>query len=258
MRAIPDDNLAYPILISIGNAYGTGFYLQLETEVYLITAKHVLFDKNKNLISSNCKLLSYPKDVNASGKINVDLELDKLNSDGNILTHKNKDVCAVKVFNNHSTSQPINGVKYNDTSGQGITCVTPGTSKKLDEVLVSNETITFGYPKSIGLREQPQFDFERPLLSKGIVANKYPQKGTIILDTCVHPGNSGGPVLEIERDYQKNKIKYKVIGVISEFIPVLETWQNNFYGYQNTRLTNSGYSVAVAMDHVLELVGIKS
>lgn len=44
-RAIPDDNLAYPVLISLGNGTsGSGFYLNSSDAVYLVTAKHVLFE----------------------------------------------------------------------------------------------------------------------------------------------------------------------------------------------------------------------
>jgi hypothetical protein len=44
-RAIPDDNLAYPVLITLGNgSSGSGFFLNTSDAVYLVTAKHVLFN----------------------------------------------------------------------------------------------------------------------------------------------------------------------------------------------------------------------
>ena len=44
MRDIPDDNLAYPVLISRDNkGVASGFYLNNGKEVYFVTAKHVLF-----------------------------------------------------------------------------------------------------------------------------------------------------------------------------------------------------------------------
>jgi hypothetical protein len=45
-RAIPDDNLAYPVLIIVKTAKvsstGSGVYLNTEDAVYLLTARHVL------------------------------------------------------------------------------------------------------------------------------------------------------------------------------------------------------------------------
>jgi hypothetical protein len=44
-RALPDDNLGYPVLISFdGGVFGSGFYLDTSSALYLVTAKHVLFD----------------------------------------------------------------------------------------------------------------------------------------------------------------------------------------------------------------------
>src|ERR1035437_6546772 len=52
-RAIPDDNLAYPVLISVGNgSSGSGFFLNTNNAVYLVTSKHVLFNQsNHGLLS---------------------------------------------------------------------------------------------------------------------------------------------------------------------------------------------------------------
>jgi hypothetical protein len=74
-RAIPDDNLAYPILITLGdNSSGSGFFLSSAGAVYLVTAKHVLFkDRPKQevdaknpdlqeLRSAKATLLCYSKD----------------------------------------------------------------------------------------------------------------------------------------------------------------------------------------------------
>lgn len=43
IRDIPDDNLAYPVLLVSGNSTGSGFFYNKEDATYLITARHVLF-----------------------------------------------------------------------------------------------------------------------------------------------------------------------------------------------------------------------
>jgi len=45
-----------------------------------------------------------------------------------------------------------------------------------------------------------------------------------------------------------------IIGVVSQFVPAVENWLNIPYGYTNTNFYNSGYTVAIPMDFVLELV----
>jgi hypothetical protein len=62
-RAIPDDNLAYPVLVQRQDGAASGFYLNTATSVYLVTAKHVLFElQSGRLRSSQLNLLSYPRD----------------------------------------------------------------------------------------------------------------------------------------------------------------------------------------------------
>src|SRR6266446_2794544 len=68
-RAIPDDNLAYPVLIQRLDGAASGFYLNTATSMYLVTAKHVLFDpENNKLRSPQLVLTSYPRDPKDSGR----------------------------------------------------------------------------------------------------------------------------------------------------------------------------------------------
>jgi hypothetical protein len=42
-RAIPHDDLAYPVRVEIHGSGGSGFFLNTERQTYFVTAKHVLF-----------------------------------------------------------------------------------------------------------------------------------------------------------------------------------------------------------------------
>lgn len=179
------------------------------------------------------------------------------------MPHKTSDVAVVHL----GARENIDGSnEYKVHFNKGIEIVGKGifntvsvnaetATKLLADVLVSNDVFVYGYPTSLGLKNSPQFDFNKPLLRKGIVANIYPKQGTIILDCPVYYGNSGGPVVEVE--YRPTGNHHHVIGVVSQFIPFVQQWHNPPSGIVNTEFHNSGYSVAVSMDKVFELIGYK-
>jgi len=76
---------------------------------------------------------------------------------------------------------------------------------------------------------------------------------SIILDRPSYQGDSGGPILQIELD-SPFETRFKSIGVMSSFAPFADTWMNQHFGYINTTLQNSGYSIATPIDFVLDLI----
>jgi hypothetical protein len=140
------------------------------------------------------------------------------------------------------------------TTATGPVVVGHDNIRRFSDVLVGNDVILFGYPTSLGIPQRPQFDTHRPLLRKGVVAGLNLQKRAIILDCPVYQGNSGGPVIEIEMDDKKLLTwHFYIIGVVSEFVPFEDVWLNLRERYFNTTMLNSGYSVVVPMDFVLEI-----
>jgi hypothetical protein len=89
-RAIPDDNLAYPVLITLRNKnggiiYGSGFYIDTPNSVYLVTAKHVIFAVPlDHLIDDDLDLLSYSKYLAASHRIIITTSTSLPNTNGNV------------------------------------------------------------------------------------------------------------------------------------------------------------------------------
>jgi hypothetical protein len=262
-RAIPDDNLAYPVLVqpSAGGA-ASGFYLNTGTSLYLVTAKHVLFDlPSGRLRSPVVNLLSYPRDPKESGKNSISLDLAVLLPAGEVKAHVREDVAVIRVatvgIGTPAEASPrrielLPGAMVSEATTSGILSVALQFLKKYDEVLVANEVIVFGYPTSLGLKEIPQLDPLRPLLRRGIVAGQNPATKSLVIDCPAYPGNSGGPVVEIVREAFSTH--FRVIGVVREFVPFEEKWINWPHGYANRNITNSGYAIATPMDFVLELV----
>lgn len=256
-RAIPDDNLAYPVLITLKNgSAGSGFYLNNGTVVYLVTAKHVLFDPTtQKLVDITADLLSYSKDPADSTRNLIALDLSVLQGSGNIKPHPSEDVVVVKMFIlNNSLVPPtllaIPGVTFKEQAKSGVLGIGLDSIKTFDQVLAGNDVMVFGYPISLGLQQLPKLDVRRPLLRKGIVAGTNPEKQSIILDCPSYFGNSGGPVLELDRETFKTN--FRTIGVISQYVPFLDTGASKTFIMQMA--SNSGYSIATPMDFVLELV----
>jgi hypothetical protein len=205
-RAIPEDNLAYPVLITItkllpsasaGKAptpvpveNGSGFFLNNGKFVYLVTAKHVLFDpKEHTLLGDGATLIAYPRNVNDTGRFLITLDLSLLTTSGNIKPHASEDVAVIRIGTMppvaaNTSSPPLAiptpsadpvpppaprpfelspGVSVGEQAAQGIVGVDALKAvTRFDSVFVGNDVMMFGYPTSLALAPNPKIDFSRP------------------------------------------------------------------------------------------------
>jgi hypothetical protein len=266
MRNLPDDNLSIPALIELEKNSGSGFYLRNGDIYYLVTAKHVIFEKKEEsidftLISSSAKITSYPRNLEIKNPIIFNLDLDRLFRNGNIKMHQSADVAIIKIGTSTVIEGSIARTIINESGvishfpteysaeDRSLVGMPKEQFKKYEEVLISNDVFIFGYPNSLGdQRENNQIDYSRPLLRKGIIAGKNNKNKTIILDCPVYFGNSGGLAVEIEDG------KIRGVGVICEYVPFTEIMQSMQYGTINTSIENSGYSIITPFDFINELL----
>ena len=255
MRAIPDNNLRIPVLITLEDgSSASGFYYRSDNKNYFVTARHVLFKQDGAafiLRNKLAKLLSYPLQIEKTAPIELGLDLDKLNKNGNIRFHNSFDAAAVKIIDDSDKMIFCDGVNAKGTGA--LANVDATIIKKFNEVLVGNDVIIFGYPSSIGIKTSPQFDYQKPLIRKGVIAGLNEIAKTIIIDCPVYFGNSGGPAIEVEQA-SLAETHYRTIGLISQLIPFVEEWVSSNYNISNKQIENSGYSVVIPMDYVLELL----
>jgi hypothetical protein len=263
-RAIPDDNLAYPVLVTVKTAkstsFGSGFYLNTGEAVFLVTAKHVLAPgvvpdpQTQTIPDAQVELLSYSKDLPTPKRIVLTLNLPTLRVNGDIRLHQSQDLAAIRIGpvstqgNDGTQTRQINflpGVTVNEFAESGLLDVSMESVKMFDQVLVGNDAILYGYPVSLAIQQNPLFDPLRPLLRKALIAGEDQKQRSIIIDGSVYRGNSGGPVFEIEPDgFQTH---FYLIGVLTDFVPLVERAED--FAIQ----LNSGYSVAKPMDFVVEI-----
>lgn len=257
---IPEEYLTFPVYIKLANGgTATGFYYTDSTNFYLVTAKHVFFDPNtRRLNSETAELISYPRDPYKNPynllKCNLKTLLDK-----NLVRYHNQFDVAVALIGVQEKVDSVNMlISYNET----ITKPNPKASRvnqfseiyilESKDLPVGTEVHIFGYPTSVGIKEMPQLELTQPLFRRGIVAGKNYKLNTIILDCPVYKGNSGGPVVASLTDGRETK--FRLIGIVSEFVPFEEKWINDKYGYANVEYSNSGYSIIAPIEIMLELI----
>lgn len=265
-RAIPSNNLAYPVLINIlgkNPSTATAFYLRNDKYLYLVTAKHVLFTEppESRLRGTKAICLSYPEDISVKNPILIMIDVNSCNDRNLIKYHQKHDAAIIQIGLIVKKSDDSSfSIEFNKGVTQPKGKISPNivvayveNIKSFKDVLISNDIFIFGYPISIGIKKSPQFEYQRPLLRKGIIAGKNIKKETIIIDCPAYYGNSGGPVIEVDR-ISLTESRYLLIGILSQFIPYTETWENKSNRLTHLELTNSGYSVVTPIDKVLELI----
>ena len=255
--------LTMPVLVELPNTklYGSGFFYGDSNSIFLVTAKHVLFELEHNsLIDSQAVIYSYPHNPEKDDPniLNIDLkELIKLNR--YILSGK-QDICAIEIAKTTLTEDSSNFLvqyfKYIEKSGPStrISSYNVIQTTSFDSTKVSTDLFIFGYP--ISLSSERQFDYKRPILRKGIIAGKNELTKTLIIDCPVYPGNSGGPVV-IQEQKSLGYFVYTIVGIVSEYIPFKDYWQS----ISNKRIVheeayNSGLSVVVPIDELFEILSL--
>lgn len=252
---LPFNSLSYPVLATLDdNSSGSGFYLSDKGNFYFVTARHVIFN-NELTLKSKTITLSSCCSPDISKKIVFKINLEELYKSNLIKFHEIHDVTIIylgKISNNTVTYG--NYIKRISSE----TCSTTSSDtlwiKKFHDIPIGNEIYIFGFPNSLGLVKNQQLDYAAPLLRKGIVAGKNVHNNTIIIDCPVYQGNSGGPVLVIEK-MNTSTTTFLPIGIVTQFVPFVEEWVNNRYeNVKNITISNSGYSIVEPIDIVLELL----
>ena len=265
LPALPNDNYTdWAVFITIGEKVGSGFIMQASNSVYIVTARHVLFDDtgavtNWHLWSTRAVVKGFHTISNAAEPSSWSMELNvaALLARGELRYSIPHDV-ALGRFEDCNPTNPavvsIDETIVRFTSAEKSMRPFPASAtKKLKQLVVGSDVVAFGFPSSIGLDEAPQIDRSLPLLRKGMIAGVNRSRETVILDLPVYGGDSGGPVMLRESD-GITFCAFYMIGVQTQFVPFREIGQNVRFHYFNQNWANSGYSVAEPLDAVLDMV----
>jgi hypothetical protein len=259
---LSDDPRMYPALVVHDKGMGSGCFLQTSNSVYLVTAKHVLFADTGGtnappLRSPMILVKSYSNawTTNISERI-LQMDLTNLLSRGEIRFSKDRDVAVVRFeeFNTakKDTVEMLPGV-ISLSKDTGLTVHSDEFTCSIKDVDVGAEVYMYGYPTSLTGPISKFFDPSEPLLRKGVVAGINLRTRTIIIDCPSYFGNSGGPVVQVDQPSLTEK-RFRIIGLVSGFIPFQEEWENKTMQYSHILKSNSGYTVLEPIDIAYELI----
>lgn len=261
-RVLPESVQSSTALLILSNgSLGSGFYINNGTNAYLITAKHVILGHSTNRVAESLIARSCDRSFQATNVITLEMNLDALEKSGCLRLHKIRDVAAILVVSFSSGKTNATGDRIGSLS-QGIKATIPPNSvlvgldmtnsTTLAGVVIASDALMSGYPASLGLPNEPSLDLHKPLFRKGIIAGVNDSIHKIIIDCPSYGGNSGGPVFQIlDKVFEKD---FRVVGIITEFIPYAEHWTNDRVNLVQTFYYNSGLAVAEPMDFALELM----
>jgi S1-C subfamily serine protease len=258
---LPEDNLAYPVQVVVAGGGGTGFFVRRERELFLVTARHVLFDVLTGRLHTNeLTLRALSKDVHEKAVTVIHVNAAQLVETKQIREDAPRDVAVIRLAMLRSDGLDTTpGVVVTEKARGAIVVAPFDYLTKYADVDISSQIFMFGYP-SVGVSGFSQIDGTKPLVRGGIVAGLNPELKTIIIDAPVNHGNSGGPVVQLSRT---NRLR--IIGIATQFVPVPEdvlplrpeeALAPGSASRPMLALGNSGYGVVASADAIIELISV--
>lgn len=260
ISGLPPNIIENTAQINIGDSKGSGFFLVDSLDaVYFITAKHVIVKsvdgKKITFYNTEMKVFWYPYDAESDNQDSIYINVLHLYNNNDIYI-SSQDAIAFKIgkfiiINDKLKIEYTAGV--NGFSTNKLVRTLKDTVVNLyEDCCIGNEVLLIGYPIALGLSKSAQYNFSRPLLRKGWIAGKNKSIKTLVIDCPSYGGNSGSPIFE--RIDSVSASSYKLVGICTEFIPYDETWFDNKGRAIHSQRSNSGYSIVLSMDHVLDLI----
>jgi hypothetical protein len=237
--------------------YGSGFFLRTTNALFLVTAKHVLFNVSNPIVRLHsalalCLSLGPETDPKPSSWIFHTLRCLK---DNELRYVPNHDVAVARL---RKIPSDIKKIELKESRyikliwGNNIASpMHAQDSRTLSQLVVYSDILLFGYPASATVL--PVMDRSAPVGRKGIVAGINLDHGSIAVGCYSFIGDSGGPVLTIEAE-PSGELAFPIIGLLSECVPGRKLLKDEPFWYLNPPFTNATYSIVEPMDEILELI----
>jgi V8-like Glu-specific endopeptidase len=236
--------------------FGSAFLLVDSPNVYLVTANHMLFeeDTNTHRITTNLSgdsvfIGCYFRNIH-SDRLNI-FSIDlKGSAEAGLLAHDTLHDVAV-VLIGRQVNQVMQYTKFvGEHPSKGITGNDIHELQYFANVRLGADIFIIGYPKSLGPGLQ-QYELNKPLLCRGIIAAKNEKQQTLILNASIYHGNSGGPVFA----FSPQANNFQLIGIVTQLIPFESPIYQQGQQLKGVGVFNdSNYSVMIPVDFIVPLI----
>lgn len=236
---------------------GSGLMFGTKRWMYLVTAKHVYeAGEGEPIVAS-----VFPTGTDEEVPDIVTIKTDKIWLERTIFLSKS-DLVAFRLGRTEGSSiKPVENVTISDPSHtrpsyRQWTLSSAETSKKFDDVRLTEDAVFLGFPNSLNAylkSTEIVYDDATPLFRRAMIAGKNTKKKILILDGMAHHGNSGGPAFSISRP-EVGHVKVDLIGIVGKRIPFSSQWVDEVGQVRMVELQNSGYTVVISADEVIDLV----
>jgi hypothetical protein len=228
---------------------------------YLVTAKHCLVNSlstnSINLVDTSFILVYYVGDPYSAKADTLLVNLAGAAKSNNLYFDPFQDIGIISIARITGHTPSGNLMFEYDRNVKKLTANAPAGAYAdllldFDKVDVGNDCYIFGFPSSLQTNSKSDYDFDRPLLRKGVIAGKNKHLGTIIVDCPAYQGNSGGPVYAVSLREGDN---IGLIGIVSRSVLHVETLENRYYNsLASVNYLNSGYTVIVPIEFARPLM----
>jgi hypothetical protein len=256
---LPEDFAAFGCSIDYKSGkFGSAFLFSDSLYVYLVTANHMLYevDTTTNLITSKLSgdslyLGCYSRAINSNRLNKISIYLKGLAEAGLLFHDSVNDIAMIELAKINQQSKVLNYNKFiGDHRSKGVTINEIKDLEYFNNVRLGADVFLIGFPKSIGPGSN-QYEIDKPLLCRGIIAAKNEKRNTLIINAVVYHGNSGGPVFA----FFPSLNDFRLIGIVTQLIPFESPIFQGGKALKGVGVfNNSSYSVVVPVDFILPLL----
>lgn len=248
---------ASSVIINSNLGMGTGFFL-IDTSskyLYLATASHVLITPSGiSHLPDTIFITGYRENVDTDTTYKFYVSLTECIKSGNFKYDQKNDVAIIRFAKTTLKGKSLLN-QYPTFVGKlsketKIESWPTHLSVPIEDIIPGSDLFIIGFPQSLGLKGN--FDMNRPLMRKGIIAGKDLIKNRIIGDGAVYFGNSGG--IAVVGQFKNNHFQLSLAGLISEFVSFDDILYDNRRIPRSVDYKNSGYSVIIPSNSILSLI----
>lgn len=251
------------VVLSDGTS-GSGFYWNRERRVFFVTARHLLYQTNREVTGSTFQLRGdralVRSPLTAGLRVTLlNLDLHRLEVDKRTRFHPFHDVAVIEVgtigTNHTSTFLVLSaGVRDLTASEKNAELIAPAIRNRALKNLVAGTGCFFiGYATSLDTEAYSRSGVEssQPWTRVGRIMTVNYREGTILIGTRVYQGDSGAPVFELG-DSPQTIWCGRLIGVVSGYAERRPTGDDDEDDVSGA-LWNRDYTVVESADYVEEL-----